>query len=104
MGVLRELQALGTAVPPFELRLSGDVPLGAGLSSSASVEAASAMALLAHARVTISAAEIAKICLRAENQHVGSPCEIMDQFLVTSAVARHVLLLNTRDLSFDFCQ
>ena len=62
VGVLRELQERGLQIPPFALRLSGDVPLGAGLSSSASVEVATAIALLSHAQATRPAAVIAKLC------------------------------------------
>jgi len=101
VGVLRQLQALGISIPPFVLRLNGNVPLGAGLSSSASVEVASAMALLTHAGVTLPLPEIATLCRRAENEYVGSPCGIMDQFVITAAVAGHALLLNTRDLTYE---
>jgi galactokinase len=101
VGVLRELQQHGLQIPPFELRLSGDVPLGAGLSSSASVEVVTAIALLSHAQATPSAEVIAKLCQSAENNYVGSPCGIMDQFVVTAAMADHALLLNTRDLTFE---
>jgi galactokinase len=101
VGVLRQLQALGITPPPFTLHLGGNVPFGAGLSSSASVEVATAMALLAHAGATLSPAEVALLCQRAENVYVHSPCGIMDQFVVTAAQAHHALLLNTRDLSVE---
>ena len=101
VGVLRQLQALGVEPPPFSLSLSGDVPLGAGLSSSASVEVATAMALLSHAGASLAPEEIATLCRRAENEYVGSPCGIMDQFVVTAATAGHALLLNTRDLTYE---
>lgn len=101
VGVLRELQALDIAIPPFQIHLSGDIPLGAGLSSSASVEVATAVALLSHGNASMPSAQIATLCQRAENNYVGSPCGIMDQFIVTAARADHALLLNTRDLSFE---
>jgi galactokinase len=101
VGVLRELQERGIQIPTFDLHFSGDVPLGAGLSSSASVEVATAMALLSHAKATLPAEVIARLCQSAENNYVGSPCGIMDQFVVTAAVADHALLLNTRDLAFE---
>jgi galactokinase len=102
VGVLRELQQRGLEIPPFVLHLSGDIPLGAGLSSSASVEVVTAIALLSHAHATLPAAVIARLCQSAENSYVGSPCGIMDQFAVTAATANHALLLNTRDLTFEF--
>jgi galactokinase len=101
VGVLRELQQCGLQIPSFALHLSGDVPLGAGLSSSASVEVATAIALLSHAQATLPGGVIAKLCQSAENNYVGSPCGIMDQFVVTAAKADHALLLNTRDLTFE---
>jgi galactokinase len=101
VGVLRELQALEIEPPPFELRVSGNVPLSAGLSSSASLEVATAIALLSHAGRDLPAEHLARLCQRAENSYVGSPCGIMDQFVSTSAVAGDALLLNTRDLSFE---
>ncbi len=96
--MLRELQALGIEPPPFALQFSSDVPLSAGLSSSASVEVATALALLRHSGRTLPAAEIALLCQRAENRYVGSPCGIMDQFVVTAAEQGHALLIHTRDL------
>lgn len=101
VGVLRQLQAIGIQLSPFTLKLSGNVPLGAGLSSSASVEVATALALLSHAGSSLPAEEIATLCRRAENEYVGSPCGIMDQFVVTAAIAGHALLLNTRDLKYE---
>ncbi len=59
------------------------------------------MALLSYAKTNSSAGVIAKLCQSAENNYVGSPCGIMDQFVVTAAKADHALLLNTRDLTFE---
>jgi galactokinase len=101
IGVLRQLQQRGMEPPPFDLHLGGDVPFGAGLSSSASVEVASAIALLAFSGATLSAADVALLCQRAENEFVLSPCGIMDQFAVTAARAGHALLIHTRDLTYE---
>ncbi|MDE1160669.1 MAG: galactokinase [Acidobacteriaceae bacterium] len=101
VGVLRELQALGITPPPFVLSLSGNVPFGAGLSSSASVEVATCVALLRWANAKLSLPEIALLCQRAENRFVGSPCGIMDQAVITAATRDHALLLHTADLSFE---
>jgi galactokinase len=101
VGTLRELQILGIEPPAFELHLTGNVPFGAGLSSSASVEVATAFALLAHAGKTLPLEQIALLCQRAENNYVHSPCGIMDQFVITTAKAGHALLLNTRDLTYE---
>ncbi len=101
VGVLRELQALGIVPPPFQLAFTSNVPLASGLSSSAAIEVATAMALLAHSHTSLTGEEIAILCQRAENRYVESPCGIMDQFVVTNAKANHALLLNTRDLSYS---
>jgi galactokinase len=101
VGVLLQLLELGITPRPFTLSLRGEVPFGAGLSSSASIEVATAMALLHHAGASLPPEEIAQLCRRAENNYVGSPCGIMDQFVVTAARARHALLLDTRSLRYE---
>jgi len=101
VGVLRQLQAKGVEVPGFDLHLTGNVPFGAGVSSSASVEVASAMAMLALAGVSMPLEEIALLCQRAENVYVESPCGIMDQFAITAGKAGHALLLDTRTLKYE---
>lgn len=101
VGVLRQLQTLGIEIPPFVLHFKSNVPLGSGLSSSASVEVATCVALLQHAGQTLPAETIALLCQRAENEYVHSPCGIMDQFVVTAATEGHALLLHTRDLQFE---
>jgi len=101
VGVLRQFQLRGIEPPAFDLHLSGNVPFGAGLSSSASVEVATAMALLAFTGASLSIEDIAVLSRRAENDYVHSPCGIMDQFVITAAKAGHALLLNTRDLTYE---
>ncbi len=98
VGVMRELQKLGIELPPFTLHLTGNVPFAAGLSSSASVEVASCLAMLSLVDVPMTPAEIALLCQRAENLYVESPCGIMDQFVITAAHAGRALLLDTRTL------
>ncbi|SEG53608.1 galactokinase [Bryocella elongata] len=100
-GVLRQMQALGLDIAPFILHIDGNVPLGAGLSSSASIEVATAVALLGFSGHKLPLEEIAVLCRRAENQYVGAPSGIMDQFVSTAAKAGHALLLNTRTLAYE---
>jgi len=102
LGVLRELRNLEIFPQAFDLHISGDVPLGSGLSSSASIEVASAMAILALAGVDIPHQEIAVLCRRAENNFVGSPCGIMDQFTIVAAKAGSALMLDTRSLKCEY--
>jgi len=99
-GVLSILQQEGIAVPGFHLTLEGDVPLGAGLSSSASIEVASMLAMLHVAEAALPLPKIALLCQRAENDYVGAPCGIMDQFVSCCGAADHALLLDCRTLDY----
>ena len=101
VGVLRQLQQRGIEPPAFDIHLTGNVPFAAGVSSSASVEVASAMAMLALTGIQLSIEEISVLCQRAENEYVNSPCGIMDQFVITAAKAGHALLLDTRSLTYE---
>ena len=100
-GVLWSLREEGVAVGGFSMSLTGDVPLGAGLSSSASVEVATAMALLGHAGVELPLEKVATLCRRAENEYVGAKSGIMDQFVVVGSVANRVMLLDCRSLEYE---
>ena len=100
LGVLSVLQQEGIAVPGFHLALYGNVPLGAGLSSSASIEVASMLAMLHIAGVSIPLQKVAQLCQRAENDYVGAPCGIMDQFVSCCGAADHALLLDCRSLAY----
>ncbi len=100
LGVLWALREAGIEVPPFSMVLDGNVPLGAGLSSSASVEVAAALALLSLAGAKMERSAIAKLCQRAENEYVGASCGIMDQFIACHGAEDHSLLLDCRSLEF----
>ncbi len=100
LGVMAILAAEGYGIPPLSLTLWGDVPLGSGLSSSAAVEVATAIAVLGLQGVEVAGPQIARWCQRAENQFVGANCGIMDQFISANGAADHALLLDCRDLSF----
>ena len=100
IGVASVLKGEGHAIPGFSLTLWGDVPLGSGLSSSASVEVATALALTSLMKVSYPASIVARLCQRAENEFVGANCGIMDQFISANGKKDHALLLDCRDLSF----
>jgi galactokinase len=100
IGVASVLKGEGHAIPGFSLTLWGDVPLGSGLSSSASVEVATALALTSFMKVSYPASIVARLCQRAENEFVGANCGIMDQFISANGKKDHALLLDCRDLSF----
>jgi galactokinase len=101
MGVLWSLRKEGVDVGGFNMSLVGDVPLGAGLSSSASVEVATAMALLGRSAVELPLEKVATLCRRAENEFVGAKSGIMDQFAVAGCVANRAMLLDCRSLEYE---
>jgi galactokinase len=97
-GTAWALAERGVAVPGADLLVDGTVPRGAGLSSSASLECATAGALLALAGADLALRDVALLAQHAENDFVGMPCGVMDQFASTHARAGHLLLLDTRSL------
>ena len=100
LGVVSILAEMGNTIPGFSLSLWGDVPLGSGLSSSASVEVATALAVMSLIGVTYPGPVLARLCQRAENEFVGANCGIMDQFISANGAENNALLLDCRDLSF----
>jgi len=101
IGVVWSLGQAGIAVPAAALTITGNVPQGAGLSSSASLEVATTTALLALAGKTIPGPQVAQICQRAENDYVGAPVGIMDQFISANGKAGSAMVLDTRALTFE---
>jgi galactokinase len=101
-GVAWALQNEGIPVRGADLLIFGEVPLGAGLSSSAALEVASALALTHVAGQSIESLQLAKICQRAENQYVGMRCGIMDQFASIHGRAGHAMMLDCRTLEHRF--
>jgi galactokinase len=98
-GVLWSLRESGITTPQFTMTLQGDVPLGAGLSSSASIEVAVAFAALALAGESMALTDVALACKKAENGFVGAQSGIMDQYIACCGVKDHALVIDTRDLS-----
>ena len=99
--VLWTMEQRGIRPQGFDLTLSGNVPLGSGLSSSASVEVAVAVAVLAHADTVLTKPEIAKICQFSENNFVGAQSGIMDPFTSCCGVDNHALLIDCRSLDYE---
>ena len=100
LGVVELLAGEGHRTAGFSLSLFGDVPLGSGLSSSAAIEVATALAVTSLLNVRYPRPQLARLCQRAENEFVGSSCGIMDQFISANGEENHALLLDCRDLSF----
>ncbi len=100
-GVVREFQKLGYSLCGFDAAIVGNVPMGAGLSSSAAVEMAVGKGLVALHCIEINGSDLALLGQRAENHFVGVNCGIMDQFISANGRAGHALFLDCRDLSFE---
>jgi len=101
LGVAWALEKSGKRVSGANLFIAGEVPLGAGLSSSAAVEVAVGFALLNQSGYDVDRTELAKLCQRAENEFVGARVGIMDQFVSCHGRAGHALLLDCRSLEFE---
>jgi len=88
----------GMTVSGIDLAIAGDVPVGAGLASSAAFELAVARAISYASGLPWDPKLMARICQRAENAYVGVDCGIMDQFASANCAAGHALLLDCRTL------
>lgn len=102
LGVASVLRKKGLDLQGANLLIHGEVPIGAGLSSSAAIEVASALAFLGLSRQQFPLPEIAQLCRQAENDFVGARVGIMDQFVSCMGKAGHALLLDCRSLEVQF--
>jgi galactokinase len=100
LGVAHVAGQQGDRLPQgLDVLIAGDIPNGAGLSSSASVELAAAVAFRAFGRWDRTATELALIGQRAENEYVGVACGIMDQLAIATGKRGHALLMDCRRLT-----
>ena len=102
LGVVNELQKGNAKISGFNLVLDGDVPLGAGLSSSASVECAVAFGLNKLFDLKLSPLALAFIAQKAEHHFAGVMCGIMDQFASVFGKKDHALKLDCRSMEFEY--
>ena len=101
-GTVGELRAAGHAVGGARLRIAGDLPRGSGLSSSAAVSTALALALIALAgEDQDDRRELARLCSRVENDWVGAQTGLLDQLSALFGREGHALRLDCRDLAID---
>ena len=100
-GVAAVLESRRVHLSGANLIIQGQVPMGAGLSSSASLEVATGLALLATSQAEVPQLELVKICQRAEHEYVGTRCGIMDQFIAVFASSGHALMLDCRSLDYQ---
>jgi galactokinase len=97
-GVIANLRHLAHGpLPSLDIALASDVPLGAGLSSSASLEVSLASLIAVLADLSLDAATLARVARAAERGYAGVPCGIMDQLVSASAADNHALLIDCRD-------
>lgn len=100
-GVAAVLRAHGVAIAGANFVIKGEVPIGAGLSSSAAIEVATALAVLAASGTHLARREVAAVCQRAEHEYAGTQCGIMDQFISCFGQVNHALLLDCRTLDYE---
>lgn len=100
VGVALMLEQSGVQLRGARMRIKGEVPIGSGLSSSAALEVATALALTANSNVEMDRIDVARLCQRAENEFVGARVGIMDQFVSLNGCRDKALLLDCRSLEF----
>ena len=102
LGVAYVLQQAGYPIVGCDLYYHGTVPYGAGLSSSASIEVATALTLCAlGGNNAPDMKALALLCQKAENHYVGMNCGIMDQFISANAKKDHAMILDTATLEYE---
>jgi galactokinase len=100
-GVAWVLESAGYNLCGAELAVLSNIPIGAGLSSSAGIEVATAYALLDTSGIQITRTQLARLCQKAENDYVGARCGIMDQFIACHAQAGNAIVLDCRSLEYE---
>ena len=102
LGVVDQLIKRGYRLHGFNLVIQGDVPIGAGLSSSASVECATVFALNELFQLHIPALELIDIAQKAEHTFAGVMCGVMDQFISILGKKDHVIKLDCRSMEYEY--
>ncbi len=101
-GVCREIIKRGNSLKGFDTAFAGDVPLGAGMSSSAAIESTYAFALNDLLDLGIDKFELARIGQATEHNYVGVKCGIMDQFISLFGKAGHLVRLDTKTMEYAY--
>ncbi|MCR9251704.1 MAG: galactokinase [bacterium] len=99
-GVIAEISKMGEEVSGLDMVFQGDVPQGAGMSSSAALECGTCTALNELFELDLEPVEIAQISQKAEHNYAGVMCGIMDQFASVMGKQKHALLLDCRSLEY----
>lgn len=101
IGVIAQFEKEGYVVPPLQIVFGGNIPLGAGLSSSAAVECGLAYAINALLGFQLSKVELAHMAQKAEHEFAGVQCGIMDQFASLMGAKEHVIRLDCQTLEYE---
>jgi len=101
LAVMDQFAKMNVKIEGMEMLYSGNIPNGAGLSSSASIEMATAVAISHLYNVDISMVDMAKLSRRAENEFVGMNCGIMDMFAIGMGKKNGALFLNCRTYEYN---
>lgn len=102
LGVIQQIQALGHPVGGFNCVFGGDIPLGAGMSSSAALECATAFAVNQLFGLGLDPMTMVQLSQKAENVFVGVKCGIMDQFASMFGRKNHVIRLDCQSLDYAY--
>ncbi len=101
LGVIHELKKITTKIEGFDCLIDSDLPIGAGISSSASLECGMAVGLNSLFNLGQSLETLIKLSRAAEHNYVGTKCGIMDQFAVVMSKKDHVILLDCESLDYE---
>ena len=101
-GVGYFLQEKGRKIVGCDLYYDCTVPFGSGLSSSAAIEVATAVAFCEYAGAKYDKVELARLCQKAENEYAGVNCGIMDQFAASMGKKNHAVLLDCSTLAYEY--
>lgn len=102
LGVVEQFQKRGIKIQPFNCVMAGDVPIGAGMSSSAALESAVSFAINEMNQVGLDRKQLAKLAQQAENEFIGVNCGIMDMFASLHGKENNVIRLNCETLEFQY--
>ncbi len=102
LGIVDQLLRGGSELSGFNLLIDGDIPIGAGLSSSAALECATVFALNTAFKKGLTRAEMAHIAMHAENEFAGVKCGVMDMFTSLFGKKDHAINLDCRSLLYEY--
>lgn len=97
-GVVKQILDMGYDLKGMNLAFTGNIPMGAGLSSSAALEIATAYLVKGLHQIEIKPIDVVRLCQRTENEFVGVNCGIMDQYISCLGQESHALLIDCRSL------